>query len=62
MVDNLFYKQHSKYYTIEDKYNSKKANAQRQVDQILEKIHKRGMNSLTRKEKEILDEYSKTVK
>ncbi|PVD53695.1 rhomboid family intramembrane serine protease [Terrimonas sp.] len=62
MVDNLFYKQHSKYYTIEDKYNSKKANAQRQVDQILEKIHKRGMNSLTRKEKEILDEYSKTVR
>ncbi|MFT3751085.1 MAG: rhomboid family intramembrane serine protease [Agriterribacter sp.] len=62
LVDNLFYKQHSKYYTIEDKYNSRKVDTQKQVDQILEKIHKRGMNSLTRKEKEILDEYSKTVR
>ncbi|MFT3945951.1 MAG: rhomboid family intramembrane serine protease [Agriterribacter sp.] len=62
MVDNLFYKQHSKYYTIEDKYNSKKLDTQKQVDRILEKIHKRGINSITKKEKEILDEYSKTVR
>lgn len=62
MVDNLFYKQHSKYYTIEDRYNTKKIDTQKQVDQILEKIHKRGINSLTRKEKEILDQYSKTVR
>lgn len=62
MVDNLFYKRHSKYHTIEDRYNAKKIDTQKQVDQILEKIHKRGINSLTQKEKKILDEYSKNVR
>lgn len=62
MVDNLFYKQHSTYHTIEDKYNSRKIDTQKQVDKILEKIHKRGINSLTKKEKDMLDEYSKTVR
>lgn len=61
-VDNLFYKQHTKFYTVEDRYNSKKVDTQKQVDKILEKIHSRGINSLTKKEKEILDEYSKTVR
>ncbi|MFT3704442.1 MAG: rhomboid family intramembrane serine protease [Agriterribacter sp.] len=62
LVDNLFFKQHSRNYTLEDRYNTKKVDTQKRVDQILEKIHKRGMNSLTKKEKEILDEYSKTVR
>lgn len=62
MVDNLFYKRHSKYYTIEDRYNTKKIDTQKQVDQILEKIHKRGISSLTKKEKDLLEEYSKTVR
>lgn len=61
-VDNLFYKQHNRNYTIEDRYNAKKIDTQKRVDQILEKIHKHGMNSLTKREKEILDEYSKTVR
>lgn len=61
-VDNLFYKQHSRGYTIEDRYNAKKIDTQKRVDQILEKIHKHGISSLTKKEKEILDEYSKTVR
>ena len=61
-VDNLFYKRHTVHYTIEDKYNTKKLDTQKKVDQILEKIHKRGIESLTQKEKDILDAYSKTVR
>jgi hypothetical protein len=33
-----------------------------EVDRILDKINKRGMKSLTPKEKEILEQYSKTVR
>lgn len=57
LVDNVFYKQ--QHYTIEDKYNINKLQKQKELDRLLEKIHKKGMNSLTRKEKEMLKEYSK---
>jgi len=58
LVQNLFYKK-SHEYSIDHKYNAQKAKKQFDIDQILEKIHKRGMNSLTRKERQQLDEYSK---
>ncbi len=58
MVKNLFYKNNFNY-TADDRYNVEKKNTQQEVDRILEKIHKKGMNSLSRKEKEMLDEYSK---
>lgn len=58
-VDNLFYKKHNRFYTIEDLYNAEKIDVQKKVDQILEKIHQKGMQSLTKKEKEILDDFSK---
>ena len=61
-VDNLFYKRHNRSYTIEYRYNTKKIDMQKRVDQILEKIHQKGISSLTKKEKEILDEYSKTTR
>ena len=61
-VDNLFYKRHNRSYTIEDRYNTQKTDMQKRVDQILEKIHQKGMSSLTKKEKDILDEYSKTTR
>jgi membrane associated rhomboid family serine protease len=46
-------------YTIDDKYNDQKRNAEKEIDRILEKIHKKGMNSLTTLEKKKLQEYSK---
>lgn len=48
-----------KSYTIDDKYNEQKVNTEREIDRILEKIHRKGIDSLTSKEKEILHNYSK---
>ena len=58
MVDNLYYKK-SHNLTIDQKYNLEKKNQQVTIDKILEKIHRKGINSLTREEKHKLEEYSK---
>lgn len=47
-----------KYYTIDDEFNAKKKAKQEKIDRILEKINDKGVESLTSKEKAILDEYS----
>ncbi|WP_207497076.1 rhomboid family protein [Aridibaculum aurantiacum] len=57
LVDNMFYRSNS-FYTADDKYNLTKKQKQQALDDILEKIHKKGMNSLTAKEKMLLKEYS----
>jgi len=62
LVDNLFHKTHEDFYSIDHKYNTERADKQQEVDRILEKISKRGMSSLTRKEKDTLKEYSKHVR
>jgi len=54
--------EHNKQYTIEDRYNTERLNKQQQIDNILEKIHKKGIKSLNKKEKEMLDEYSKSAR
>lgn len=58
LVDDLFYRR-KRQLTIEDKYNISRKNYQQTIDQILEKIHKRGIGSLTKKEKDLLEEYSR---
>lgn len=58
LIDNYFFKKHH-YLTVEDKYNLKKKNKQQDLDKLLEKIHKNGINSLSKKEREMLHEYSK---
>lgn len=58
LIDNYFFKKHH-YLTIEDKYNMRKRTKQQDLDKLLEKIHKKGMSSLSKKEKEMLKEYSK---
>lgn len=60
LVDNLFFKSHKKYYNIDHKYNEEKINKQNEIDLILEKISKKGIDSLSKKEKLKLDEFSKT--
>jgi membrane associated rhomboid family serine protease len=45
-------------YTIDDMYNEQKVNREKMIDGILEKIHKKGIGSLTEKEKKLLNEYS----
>jgi len=44
--------------TYEDKYNLHKHTSQSEIDKILEKVHERGMKSLTKKEKELLKQYA----
>ncbi len=46
-------------YTLDDRYNEEKATREKEVDRILEKIHKKGMESLTEKEKKVLSAFSK---
>ena len=58
LVDNPFSKS-KRNYTIEDKYNSKKVENQKELDKILDKINKKGYDNLTKKEKERLSELSK---
>jgi len=62
LIDNFFYKTHKQYYSVDHKYNEEKHDEQREIDRILEKISKRGMGSLTKKEKDRLKEYSQTIR
>jgi len=62
MIDDYFFKKHKRNTTIDQRYNIQKNDRQKEVDMILEKIHKKGMRSLSAREKQILDEYSKTVR
>ncbi|GEO09590.1 rhomboid family protein [Segetibacter aerophilus] len=58
LIDNYFFKNH-RPLTVEDKYNLNKRNQQQDLDKLLEKIHQRGIDSLSKKEREMLKEYSK---
>jgi membrane associated rhomboid family serine protease len=62
LVDNLFYKTHRDFYSIDHKYNAEHADQQQEIDRILDKISRKGMKSLSRKEKEALKAYSKNVR
>lgn len=46
-------------YTIDEKYNAAKVEKQKEIDRILEKINKNGVQSLNSREKQLLDDYSK---
>jgi membrane associated rhomboid family serine protease len=59
LVDNFFYKKKQEFYSVDHRYNTDKFNKQQEIDRILEKIHRKGMRSLSRKEKQLLKEYSK---
>ncbi|MBO9595403.1 MAG: rhomboid family intramembrane serine protease [Niabella sp.] len=62
IIDNLWFKTHHKNYSIEDRYNEEKNNTQKEIDRILDKIHKKGMDSLSRSELELLKEHSKNMR
>ncbi len=59
LVDNLFFKKHNDDYSIDHHYNKTRAIQQRQIDKILDKIGKEGISSLSKKEKAILERFSK---
>lgn len=58
LVDNLWFKNQYNY-TVDDRYNLRKINTQQEVDRILDKISKKGLNSLSRKEREVLEDYAR---
>ncbi len=61
LVDNFYYNQHHIAGDIDDLYNVEKANRQKELDAILDKIHHKGINSLTKTEKEKLERYSRQI-
>ena len=62
LIDNLFYKTHRQYYSVDHQYNVERHDQQQEVDRILDKINKKGMRSLNKREKDTLKEYSKSVR
>jgi len=62
LVDNYFFKNHPQHYSVDHKYNIEKNIQQSEIDRILDKINKRGMASLTKKEKDMLKEYSQKIR
>lgn len=58
LVDNYWFT-HKYNYTVDDRYNAQKRSSQQEVDRILDKISQRGINSLSKRERESLEEYSK---
>ena len=62
LIDNFYFKNHKHYYSIDHKYNEEKSFSQKEIDKILDKINTKGMNSLSRGEKEKLKQYSKTLR
>jgi membrane associated rhomboid family serine protease len=58
LVDNHWF--NNQYnYTVDDRYNLQKKNSQQEVDRILDKINQRGINSLSKKEREALEDYAR---
>ncbi|MEP7107216.1 MAG: rhomboid family intramembrane serine protease [Ferruginibacter sp.] len=62
LIDNYFYKTHQNYYSLDHKYNAEQRNRQREVDRLLDKINKKGLDSLSKKEKQILKQYSQKLR
>lgn len=60
LVDNFFFKKQEKY-TIDQQYNLSKRNKEMQLDEILDKIQKKGIQNLTKEEMKKLKEYSKQL-
>ena len=60
-IDNKYFKAHTGDYDLDDRYHLERADQQEDLDYLLEKIHKRGMKSLTKKERDMLQRYSEEV-
>jgi membrane associated rhomboid family serine protease len=62
LVDNNFFKTQQKFHSIDHRYNAEKVSKQQEIDRILEKISRKGMKSLTQKERKTLEQHSKTLR
>ncbi|MEP7144143.1 MAG: rhomboid family intramembrane serine protease [Ferruginibacter sp.] len=60
-IHNTFFNQDKEHYTVDHIFSLKGVDHQKEIDLILEKIHQQGIGSLSKKEKEKLDYYSKMI-
>ena len=51
-----------KYLTLDDQFNSEKKDRENEIDKILSKIGKNGLQDLSAEDKKRLDELSKKIK
>lgn len=59
MIGNYYDTTRSSYYDVDDHYNEEKVNRQHELDRLLDKIGKSGIDSLSKKEKQRLDDLSR---
>lgn len=59
LVDSRFIREHQNYYSIDHKYNAARNARQQEIDVILDKINRKGIDSLSAKEKQTLEDYSR---
>jgi membrane associated rhomboid family serine protease len=58
LINNYSIKENN-YFDVEDKHSLKKKSRQDEIDRILDKIGTKGIESLSQREKDILDKYSR---
>ncbi len=58
-IRERFFPQKQKNYTIDDKFNADKREREKEIDRLLSKMGKNGINDLSPKERKRLDELSK---
>ncbi len=51
-----------RYLTLDDQFNSEKKDRENEIDAILSKIGKNGLNDLSEEDRKRLDELSKKIK
>jgi membrane associated rhomboid family serine protease len=62
LIDNFYFKKQQHHYSIDHHYNESRLSKQQQIDKLLDKISKKGINSLSEKEKALLKEHSRSVR
>ncbi|GAB0155569.1 hypothetical protein CHRYSEOSP005_08300 [Chryseobacterium sp. Alg-005] len=58
-VKNRFFPDKQKNYTIDDQFNSNRREREKEIDRLLGKMGKNGINDLSAKDRKRLDELSK---
>ena len=58
-IKNIFYPDKPKNLTIDQKFNSEKREREKEIDRLLSKMGKNGINDLSAKDRKRLDELSK---
>ncbi|WP_326981268.1 DUF6576 domain-containing protein [Chryseobacterium sp. MYb264] len=58
-IKNRFFPNEKRNYTIDDQFNSDKREREKEIDGLLSKMGKNGVNDLSAKDRKRLDELSK---